>query len=128
MQHAHGTFSVKVGQQTAGPAEGLARFSMTKVLEGDLQGTSVGEMLGAGDYSKGHAGYVALELITGTLQGKNGSFALLHSATMDADRTNMTILVAPGSGTGELQGITGTFTITIKDGQHFWDLDYTLPS
>jgi hypothetical protein len=84
-------------------------------------------MLGGGDYKQGVAGYVAIELITGTLNGKPGSFALQHSSTMDQSGANMHIVVVPGSGTGELKGISGTFTIKIENGQHFYDLDYTLP-
>jgi hypothetical protein len=39
----------------------------------------------------------------------------------------MSIVAVPGSGTGELKGISGTFTIKIENGQHFYDFDYTLP-
>ena len=84
-------------------------------------------MLAGGDYSKGAAGYVAMELVTGTLAGKHGSFALQHSATMDASGPKMTVIVVPGSGTGEFMGITGTFTIHIDGGKHSYDFDYTLP-
>jgi len=127
MHHAHGTFNVKMGPPTPGPAAGLSHFGMTKDFHGDFEGTGIGEMMSAGDYTKGSAGYVAVELLTGTLAGKTGSFALQHSSTMHGTDYNMSILVSPGSGTGDLQGISGTFKISIKDGQHFYDLDYTLP-
>jgi hypothetical protein len=39
----------------------------------------------------------------------------------------MTVLVIPGSGTGELKGVVGTFTIKIEGGAHSYDLEYTLP-
>ena len=126
--HAHGTFTVKVQPLTPAPAEGLSRFSLDKELHGDIEATSKGEMMGGGDYKQGTAGYVAVEMITGTLNGKHGSFALQHSSTMDQGATKMNIIVVPGSGTGELKGISGTFTIKIENGQHFYDLDYTLPS
>jgi hypothetical protein len=125
--HAHGTFTVKVQPLSSAPAEGLSRFSLDKEIHGDLEATSNGEMLGGGDYKLGMAGYVAMELITGTLNGKHGSFALQHSSTMDQSGNKMNIIVVPGSGTGELKGIAGTFTIKIENGQHFYDLDYTLP-
>ena len=125
--HAHGTFSVKVQPLPNVPAEGLNRFSLDKEIHGDIEGTSEGEMLGGGDYKQGTAGYVAIELVTGTLNGKHGSFALQHSSTMDQSGAKMNIIVVPGSGTGELKGIAGTFTIKIENGQHFNDLDYTLP-
>ncbi|MGA2634150.1 MAG: DUF3224 domain-containing protein [Terracidiphilus sp.] len=125
--HAHGTFTVNLQPLTPAPAEGLGRFSIDKQIQGDLEATSKGEMLSGGDYKLGAAGYVAIELITGTLNGKHGSFALQHSATMDQSGQKMTILVVPGSGTGELKGIAGTFTIHIDKGQHSYDMDYTLP-
>jgi hypothetical protein len=84
-------------------------------------------MISGGDPKQGTAGYVAMEVVTGTLQGKHGSFALQHSATMDQNGQKMTILVVPGSGTGELKGIAGTFIIHIDKGQHSYDMDYTLP-
>ena len=126
-QHAHGTFTVKVQPLTPAPAEGLSRFSLDKEIHGDLEATSKGEMLGGGDYKQGTAGYVAIEMITGTLNGKHGSFALQHSSTMDESGAKMNIIVVPGSGTGELKGIAGNFTIKIDNGQHFYDFDYTLP-
>ena len=46
---------------------------------------------------------------------------------MDQCGTKMQIIVVPGSGTGELKDIAGTFTIKIENGQHFYELDYTLP-
>jgi hypothetical protein len=127
MQHAHGTFTVKVAPLTPAPAEGLGRFSIDKEIHGDLEATTKGEMFSGGDPKSGAAGYVAIEVVTGALGGKKGSFALQHSATMDASGLKMTVLVVPGSGTGELKGIAGTFAIRIENGQHFYDLDYTLP-
>jgi hypothetical protein len=125
--HAHGTFTVKVQPLTPAPAEGLSRYSIDKEIHGDLEATSKGEMFGGGDYKQGTAGYVAIEMITGTLNGKHGSFALQHSSTMDQSGAKMNIIVVPGSGTGELKGIAGVFTIKIENGQHSYDLDYTLP-
>ena len=125
--HAHGTFTVQAGAPTPGPAEGLNRFSLDKQIQGDLEGTSKGEMIAGGDYKTGTAGYVAIEVVTGTLQGKHGTFALQQTGAMDKGKQELDVIVPPGSGTRELKGITGTFKITIKDGQHCYDLDYTLP-
>ncbi len=127
MQHAAGTFTVKVAPLTPAPAEGLGRFSIDKEIHGDLEGTTKGEMFSGGDPKAGVAGYVAIELFTGTLAGKHGSFALQHFATMDAGGPKMNVIVVPGSGTDGLRGIAGTFTIRIDGGKHFYDLEYTLP-
>lgn len=125
--HAHGTFTVEVKPLTPAPAEGLARYSIGKQVHGDLEGTTQGEMFSGGDPKSGHAGYVAIEVFTGTLGGRHGGFALQHFATMDAAGPVMSVKVVPGSGTGELKGIAGTFTILIPDGKHSYDLEYTLP-
>src|SRR5579859_5889712 len=93
MHHAKGTFTVKIVPLTPAPAEGLGRFSIDKEIHGDLEATTKGEMFSGGDPKAGAAGYVAIELVTGALAGKKGSFALQHSATMDASGLKMTVLV-----------------------------------
>jgi len=125
--HAHGAFTVSVKPLTPPPAEGLGRYSIDKEIHGDLEATTKGEMFSGGDPKQGAAGYVAIEVVAGTLAGKHGSFALQHSATMDRNGLKMTVIVVPGSGTGELKGLEGTFTIQIENGQHSYDLEYRLP-
>jgi hypothetical protein len=126
-QHAHGTFTVKIQPLTPAPAEGLSRYSIDKQIHGDLEATTKGEMFGGGDPKQGAAGYVAIEVVNGILNGKHGSFALQHLATMDASGAKLQVVVVPGSGTGELKNISGTFTIKIENGNHFYDFEYTLP-
>jgi len=116
--HARGTFTVSVKPLTPPPAEGLGRFSIDKEIHGDLEATTKGEMFSGGDPKQGTAGYVVIEVVTGTLAGRHGSFALQHSATMDRNGLKMTVIVVPGSGMGELKGIEGTFNIHIENGQH----------
>ena len=127
MSHAHGTFTVKVALLPPGATEGIAHYSLDKELQGEIEGTSKGEMMGVGDPKSGRAGYVAIEIVSGTVAGKRGSFALQHSSWMNAGAQAMNINVVPGSGTGELAGIAGTFVIRIEQGQHFYEFDYTLP-
>ncbi len=125
--HARGTFTVEVQALTPSPADGISRFSINKQIHGDLEATTKGEMFSAGNPQQGAAGYVAIETVTGTLAGKHGSFVLQHSATMDHSGPKMTVVIVPGSGNGELKGITGTFEILIEGGKHSYDLAYTLP-
>ncbi len=125
--HAHGTFTVDVRPLTPPPAEGLGRFSINKQIHGDLEATSKGEMFSAGDPRQGAAGYVAIEMVTGTLNGRHGSFALQHLGTMDQSGPKMQVQVVPGSGAGDLKGIAGTFIIHNDKGAHSYDFDYTLP-
>jgi hypothetical protein len=126
MLHARGTFTVSMAPLSPAPAAGLSRYGMEKQLQGGIEGTSKGEMFSGGDPAQGAAGYVAIEVVTGTVNGRKGSFALQHLATMSAAGQKMTVVVVPGSGTGELKGISGTFTIKIEGERHDYDLEYSL--
>jgi hypothetical protein len=127
--HASGTFEVKLMPlATAHDYAGapLGRFSIDKQFQGDLVGTSKGEMLTGGTEVKNSAGYVAIERVSGTLHGKTGTFILQHSGTMNRGAQSLTISVVPDSGTGELAGISGTMAITIADGKHSYDFEYAI--
>ena len=127
MQQAKGTFTVDIHPIAPAPAEGLGRFSINKQIHGELEATTVGEMFTCGDPKQGAAGYVAIEVVTGMLNGKQGSFAMQHFATIDGSGPKMQVIVVPGSGTGDLKGIEGTFAIRAEGGEHFYDLEYRLP-
>jgi uncharacterized protein DUF3224 len=126
--HAKGTFEVKVVPQADDRAgdQSLGRLTIDKQFHGDLEGTGVGQMLSGGNAATGSGGYVAMEKVTGTLQGKSGSFILQHSGTMDKGAYELNVSVVPGSGKGELKGIAGKLTIKIAEGKHLYEFDYTL--
>ncbi len=128
--HANGTFEVKLNPQgSEDKAEGktLGRMSIDKQFHGDLVGTAKGQMLTAGTDVKGSAGYVAMERVTGMLHGRSGSFVLQHSGTLTRGSPQQSITVVPDSGSGQLVGLAGTMTVTIADGKHSYDFEYTLP-
>jgi Protein of unknown function (DUF3224) len=131
--HATGTFIVKISPVEA-PAlakeAGLGCMTIDKTFSGALEGTSKGEMLTGGAESTGAMAYVALERVTGKLNGRSGSFVLMHNATMlksDPGSGVMQITVVPQSGTEELAGVTGKMMITIEGGNHSFDFEYQLP-
>ena len=128
--HASGTFEVKLTPQPPeDKAEGstLARMSMDKQFQGELEGSSKGQMLTAGTDVKGSAGYVAIERFTGKLNGRNGSFVLQHAGTLNRGVAHQAIIVVPDSGSGQLAGISGTMNISIAGGKHSYDFHYELP-
>lgn len=129
--HASGTFEVKVNAQKADNKEaesaGLSRLSLDKQFHGDLEGTSKGEMLSMITEVKGSAGYVAIERVSGTLQGRSGTFVLQHSGTMTRGTPQLSVTVVPDSGTGQLVGLAGKMAIKIENGKHFYEFAYTLP-
>ena len=128
--HATGTFEVKMTPQEDTTFDaGMGRMTGDKQLHGDIEGTGKGQMLyayGSGD-NKESGAYVAMEKINGTLHGRKGTFILYHAGSMTKAGQQMNIYVVPDSGTGELTGITGKFTIIITDGKHSYDFEYTLP-
>jgi hypothetical protein len=101
-------------------------MSIDKQFRGDLEGSSKGEMLSAGTGVKGSAGYVAIERVTGALQGRSGTFVLQHSGTMARGVPQLSITVVPDSGTDGLDGLAGRMTIEIVDGVHSYDFEYTI--
>jgi hypothetical protein len=129
MIHATGTFEVKLVPQTDdknGDAA-LGRMTIDKQFHGDLEGTSKGQMLTGMTDVKGSAGYVAIEKVSAVLKGRTGTFILQHTGIMNRGVPQLTITVVPDSGTGQLTGLTGNFTIKIDEGKHSYEFEYTLP-
>jgi hypothetical protein len=114
--------------QPPGPpsAEGFVRLSLEKTFAGSLEGTSRVEMMATTDGRSPSGGYVALERFTGKLDGKAGSFIMQHSGTMSPGSKEIRIVISPGSGTGDLSGISGTAEIRQEGKQHFYSLSYSL--
>ena len=125
--HARGTFEVTLVPQPTDEREAVGRLTIDKTFHGDLEGTSRGQMLTASTGTQGSAGYVAIEQVRGTLQGRAGSFALQHSGTMTRGAPSLVITVVPDSGSDELVGLAGQMAIIIADGKHSYDFEYSLP-
>ena len=126
---ATGTFDVALKpKEGADISEGIALggMSIDKQFHGDLEGTSKGSMLTAVSEGNGSAAYVAIERVTGTLQGRRGSFVLMHNGTMTQDGQHLVVTVAPGSGTDQLTGLAGTLQIIIVGKQHRYEFAYAL--
>jgi hypothetical protein len=125
---AKGTFEVKLNPQDEGAGAPVGRMTIDKQFQGDLVGASKGQMLMASSESeKGSAGYVAIEKVTGTLNGRDGTFYLQHNATMNRGAGELNIVVLPDSGTDQLTGLRGTMNIIIDAGKHSYEFDYELP-
>ena len=127
MNKARGTFEVKLNPQDQGADMPVGRMDIDKQFQGDLAGTSKGQMLMAGSSSvKDSAGYVAIEKVTGTLNGRRGSFYLQHNGVMTRGVGELTITVIPDSGTDQLVGLRGKMNIIIAEGKHSYEFEYTL--
>ena len=106
----------------------LGRASFDKRFSGPLEGTGSVQMLAARTPVAGSAGYVAVERIQGALEGRRGTFVVLHTGLMNRGTSSLIVQIVPDSGTGDLRGIAGKMAIEIMDGKHFYELDYTFPA
>lgn len=105
----------------------VGHASLTKEFTGGLVGRSVAQFSSAFSMETGVGTYVALEVFSGTFDGRDGNFAFAHTATTDgAQRSHHLVVIVPSSGTGELVGLTGTGELVIDaDGTHHLDFDVT---
>jgi len=126
--HVRGEFDVKMRPQGSDPALGdvPARFGLDKRFHGALDATSKGQMLAFRSAVEGSAGYVAMELVDGMLEGRRGTFVLQHSGTMTRGAAHLALTVVPDSGTGELAGLQGAMGIEITGGKHYYVFDYSI--
>ena len=129
-KHAKGSFEVKMTTKPwsdTSDEHGFGRFMLDKQYHGELEAAGVGQMLTAGNGAPGSSGaYVALEKITGSVDGRKGAFVVYHLGIMNRGVPELKLAIVPESGSGELQGIGGTITIAIADGKHSYDFAYTL--
>jgi len=101
-------------------------MTLDKVFQGDLAAAGKGEMLSAITSVKGSAGYVALEVVTGMLNGLSGSFVLQHSGTMNRGEPHLSVTVVPDSGTEQLAGLAGKMEIIVAAGKHSYEFEYSI--
>jgi hypothetical protein len=118
------TFEARTWDEGAGVPLGQARI--TKTFSGALVGTGLVEMLSVAN-AKGPLSYVALERVTGTLDGHEGTFCFKHAGDITAAGATLDLTIVPGTGTGALASITGRATVDIDAaGKHTLLLDYEL--
>jgi len=125
--HAKGSFDVTITPQDSTPDAPVARMLLYKEFHGDLEAVAHGEMMAAHEPLTGAGVYVAIDRVTGTLDGRSGSFLLAHRGIRNADGQSLDIVIVPGSGTGQLTGITGTVGIEIVGKEHFYSVEYDVP-
>ena len=128
---ANGLFDVQIAPEAlsgVAASSGLARMSIDKRFHGTLDATSTGEMLAFRSSIDGSAGYVAMEMVRGSLDGRSGTFVLQHSSTRTRGVAAQSITVVPDSGTEGLAGLSGRMTIDIAaDGTHAYRFEFALP-
>lgn len=123
-----GEFSVGMAAQAAEDGcASIGRKVLDKRYHGTLEARGAGQMLVMHGSVAGSAAYVAMEAVTGTLLGREGSFALVHHGLMTRGEPSLDIHVVPDSGSGALTGLVGRMHIRVEGHQHFYDFEFTLP-
>ena len=120
MSQVKGEFDVKRSPDDPcdmGDGVVAGHFRFDKRFQGALDAVSVVHMLAVG---------TAVERLSGTLQGRTGTFFMQHSGIMDRGTPSLSLQVVPDSGTGELAGLSGRMAIDIVDGKHYYTFDYSL--
>ncbi len=121
----HGEFEITAWDAEAysepGSNDELSRVRAAKVFEGEINGTSTAELLMAGNALG--AGYVASEQFVGSVGERSGAMTVQHWGVAEGIDAASSGHVIPGSGTGELSGISGRAIYTQDpDGQHRLEL------
>ena len=127
LKSATGTFSTQFSPEAESKSGlySLGRTGIAKVFAGTLEASSQVTMQSA-VLANGAAAYVAIEVVDGRLEGKAGTFLLAHYGHKTETSQELEVKIIPGCSTGELEGLTGTMIISQKDGQHTYELHYTL--
>ena len=121
---ATGSFEVDLSPQEDADAP-AGRMLLQKKYEGSMAGSAVGQMISKRT-EHGSAAYYAIEEFRGSVDGKSGTFTLLHQGRMSAEAQSLEIAVLEGSGTGALATISGTMVITQDASGHRYELGYEL--
>ena len=104
----------------------FSRRRLRKFFAGGFTGRSEGEFLMTVD-GRGTAAYVGLDWVSATIDGRNGSFVLVHRATRSLGGESASVAVLPGSATDDLEGLGGTLEITLdSESRHTYTFDYEL--
>ena len=125
-RHAKGAFDVTITPQETAADAPVSRMLLYKEFHGDLEAIAHGEMLAGFEPLTSAGVYVAIDRVSGTLHGRGGSFLIAHRGIANAGGQTLDIVIVPGSGTGQLEGITGTVGIDIVEKKHFYTVEYEL--
>ena len=98
---------------------------MNKSYKGDMKGSGIGQMISKRT-ENGTAAYYAIEEFSGSVDGRNGTFTLVHQGSMNKDAQSLEVTVLEGSGSGELATVKGSMLITQDANGHKYEFRYEL--
>ena len=121
---ANGDFEVDLAPQ-ADEGAPAGRMILNKTYQGEMNGSGIGQMISKRT-ENGTAVYYAIEEFSGSVEGKNGAFTLLHRGLMNKGTPMLDVNILEGSGSGELATISGSMLISQDADGHRYELTYEL--
>jgi hypothetical protein len=91
-----------------------SKASIKYTYDGDVSGESAAELLMV--YVGEEAEYVGLERVMATIDGRKGTFVTSAVGGFKGGVASSTWNIVPGSGTGDLAGLSGTGTFEAPSG------------
>lgn len=124
MMFAKGTFEVDLTpQEDIGSPAG--RMLIQKNYLGDMIGSGTGQMISKRT-DNGVAVYYAIEEFSGSVKGKAGGFTLVHKGYMNKTSQSLEVTILEGSGSGELQNVSGSMLIVQDSNGHKYEVTFEL--
>jgi hypothetical protein len=74
----------------------------------------------------GVAVYYAIEEFSGSVKGKAGGFTLVHKGYMNKASQSLEVTILEGSGSGELQNVSGSMLIVQDSNGHKYEVTFEL--
>ena len=131
MTKARGKFTVQSGGEDAyemlDNGLRLTHAQGTQTFTGDIKGDGAVHwlMVYRGDKT---AKFVGMQRISGKIGGRRGTVVLAAEGVHDGKGSRIKLAVVPGSGSGELVGISGKGKLENPGGKTgTYELDYSLP-
>lgn len=136
--NAHGTFTpAKWDENTTDQIAPTKKISKASVIldfgnAGEIAGKATVEWVmfykhaDAKDQHNSSASFVGLMRFKGTLNGKSGSFVMEDRGTFDNGALKAALTILPGSGTGQLQNISGTANYHSSSSSVSFEMEYEL--
>ena len=121
---AKGTFEVNLTPQDDADSP-AGRMVIDKNYLGDMNGSGIGQMISKRTES-GTAVYYAIEEFSGSVESKSGAFTLVHKGYMSKESQSLKVVILEGSGSGELENISGSMVIVQDANGHTYELTYEL--
>lgn len=101
----------------------LSEVAIKKSFDGEMKGESVGKLLMCTS-REDSAGYTIMDRFFVEIEGKKGSFVAIHGGM--TDEMKATGKIVPGSGTDELEGITGEIEFKSDENEKTIIINYLL--